>query len=90
MALKAPSNVKNPVATTRGWLNSKGELVKAQKLTQEQCDEFNGVAEVAPVVEEAPAPVVTEEKPKRKPRKKKADKEGTTWMAKTISKIKGE
>jgi len=91
MAVKAPSNVKNPVATTRGWLNGKGELVKAQKLTQEQCDEFNGVATTpvveaeAPVVEEAPKP-----KAKRKPRKKKAEPKKEGFLASAISKIKGE
>lgn len=87
MAVKAPSNVKDPVATTRGWVNGKGELVKRQKLTQEQCDEFNGVAKEAP--KKVEAPVVTEEKKeapkaKRKPRKKKS------VAAKVLDKLTGK
>mgnify|MGYP001462685687 CR=1 FL=1 len=48
--------MKNAKATVKGWVNPKtGELLKAQKMTQEQADELNGVAvapEPEPVVEE--------------------------------------
>ena len=74
--IKAPSNIKNPVATLKGWCNEKGELLKAQKLTQEQCDEFNGVkakpAKVEVVKEEAPKP--KKKKTTKKKKKKSAKK----------------
>jgi hypothetical protein len=55
--------MKNAKATTKGWVNPKtGELLKAQKMTQEQADKLNGVV---------PAPVVEAPKPK-KTRKPKA------------------
>jgi hypothetical protein len=47
--------MKNAKATIKGWVNPKtGELLKAQKMTQEQADELNGVVapEPEPVVEE--------------------------------------
>jgi len=47
--------MKNAKATIKGWVNPKtGELLKAQKMTQEQADELNGVvaSEPEPVVEE--------------------------------------
>lgn len=64
MATSAPKWAKNAVATTRGWV-VKGELVKAQKMTQEQADALNGtsalvvvpVMEPAPVLEPAPIAV---------------------------------
>ncbi len=43
---------KNAVPTLRGWVAPNGELLKVQKITQAQIDEWNGT----PV--EAPAPVV--------------------------------
>jgi hypothetical protein len=47
---------KGAIPTSRGWINPKtGELLKAQKITQEQLDQYNGVqmiTEPAPVVEE--------------------------------------
>jgi hypothetical protein len=53
MATLAPKWAKNAVATTRGWVVN-GELVKAQKMTQEQADQINGVTPAVPV----PQPVV--------------------------------
>ena len=54
MALKA--GPKGAIPTTRGWVHPRtGELLKSQRITQEQLDEYNGVqmiAEPAPVVEE--------------------------------------
>lgn len=54
MALK--SGPKGAIPTLRGWINPKtGELLKAQRITQEQLNEYNGVqmiTEPAPVVEE--------------------------------------
>jgi len=49
--------MKNAKATVKGWVNPKtGELLKAQKMTQEQADALNGVVapEPKPVVEPAP------------------------------------
>lgn len=44
--------MKNAKATVKGWVNGKtGELLKAQKMTQEKADELNGVVKPAPVVE---------------------------------------
>jgi len=58
--------MKNAKATVKGWVNQKtGELLKAQKMTQEKADELNGVVKPAPVVE-APKPKRAR-KPKDKP-----------------------
>ena len=50
--------MKNAKATVKGWVNPKtGELLKAQKMTQEQADELNGVVvapEPEPIAEPAP------------------------------------
>jgi hypothetical protein len=35
---------KNAVPTLRGWVSPKGELLKVQKITQEQIDEWYGVS----------------------------------------------
>lgn len=43
---------KNSIPTLRGWVAPNGELLKCQKISQEEIDEWNGT----PV--EAPAPVV--------------------------------
>ena len=54
MALK--QGPKGAIPTLRGWINPKtGELLKSQRITQEQLDEYNGVqmiAEPAPIVEQ--------------------------------------
>lgn len=56
MAIKGP---KNATPTLRGWVSSKGELLKAQKISQAQLDEYFGAAPVA-----APAPqLLTEAEP---------------------------
>jgi hypothetical protein len=50
--------MKNAKATVKGWVNPKtGELLKAQKMTQEQADALNGVVvapEPKPIAEPAP------------------------------------
>ena len=43
---------KNAIPTLKGWVSPKGELLKVQKITQEQIDEWNGITV------ESPAPVV--------------------------------
>lgn len=43
---------KNAIPTLKGWTSPKGELLKSQRITQDQIDEWYGVAEPAPVVEE--------------------------------------
>jgi hypothetical protein len=51
---------KGAIPTSRGWINPQtGELLKSQRFTQEQLDEYNGVqmlVEPAPVVEPEPEP----------------------------------
>lgn len=62
MTIKPPAFKKNSVPSLRGWRHPRtGELLKKQKLTQEQIDEYLGHStveevheEVAPVVEEKP------------------------------------
>ena len=45
MAISPPNYQKDAVPTMRGWTHPRtGELLKAQKLTQEQIDEYNGVS----------------------------------------------
>lgn len=51
MALRGP---KNAVPTLRGWVSPKGELLKSQRITQAQIDEWHGMS-------------MAEEKPKAKP-----------------------
>jgi hypothetical protein len=36
-----PGWLKNAIATPRGFIGKNGELLKAQRMTAEQCDEFN-------------------------------------------------
>lgn len=55
---------KNAVPTQRGWTHAKtGELLKAQKITQEQIDEWYGVTvqTTAPVVETIEAVVESQD-----------------------------
>lgn len=55
--------MKNAKATTRGWINPKtGELLKAQKMTQQRADELNGVEASAPAPQ--PEPVRVPEQPR--------------------------
>lgn len=58
MAVKPPSWSKNAVPTPQGWRDPRtNELLKAQKLSEAQINEYLGVEEVKqPVVEEAPQP----------------------------------
>lgn len=49
--MKKPSFLKDAIATPKGYVNSKGELLKAAKLTQDQIDAFNGVEEIKEVIE---------------------------------------
>lgn len=44
MPIKGP---KGAIPTTRGWVSPKGELLKAQKMTQVQIDEWNGTGKPA-------------------------------------------
>ena len=76
---------KGSVLTIRGWVDPRtGELLKSQRVTQEQLDAYNGVqmiAEPAPVIEPEPQlemelivdaePELIEEEPATKPKKKK-------------------
>ena len=54
--IKPPSYKKNAVPSPRGWRHPRtGELLKKQKLTQEQIDEYLGVGTVS-----VPEPEVVE------------------------------
>ena len=56
MAIKGP---KGAHPTTRGWESAKGELLKSQKISEDQIAEWNGEMNPKPqVLREAP---VTEE-----------------------------
>lgn len=57
MAISPPKWAKNAMATPRGWVVG-NELVKAQKLTQAQVDQYNGVKPEP--MEPAPTVVVIE------------------------------
>ena len=53
------SGPKGAIPTLQGWVGPKGELLKCQRITQSQIDEWNGVKSSAPVsLTESP---VTEE-----------------------------
>ena len=81
MAIKRISGVAGPsgsIPTSKGWVHPlTGELLKSQRITQEQLDEWNGVQilaepfipEIEPVYEEE-IEVVEETKPKKKKAKK--------------------
>jgi len=59
MAIKPPSWAKGAVPTTRGWMDPRTkEILKVQKISQGQIDEFFGKTE--PVVEEVVDGPVTE------------------------------
>ena len=82
MALK--QGPKGAIPTLRGWINPQtGELLKSQRITQEQLDEYNGVqmiVEPAPVIESEPeTELIVDaenffEEPAPKPKKKKKSK----------------
>ena len=40
---------KNAHPTLNGWVSSKGELLKSQKISQIQIDEWNGVGVFSPI-----------------------------------------
>ena len=45
--------MKNAIPTTRGWVHPKtGELLKAQKMSQDKVDQLLGVEQPAPKIEE--------------------------------------
>ena len=63
MAIQPPSWAKNAVPTPNGWQEPRtGELLKSQRLTQEDIDVYNGVEVNAPAPTPAhvPEPVVEE------------------------------
>jgi len=43
---------KNAIPTLKGWVSPKGELLKSQRITQAQIDEWYGKEEPAPVMEQ--------------------------------------
>ena len=52
---------KNAIPTVKGWVHPKtGELLKSQRITQKQIDEFFGVPEVTPAPQPEPEPVEVE------------------------------
>lgn len=86
MAIKRISGVAGPsgsIPTSKGWVHPRtGELLKSQRITQEQLDEYNGVqllteptiVEVATPeieIEEEVEEIVEAPKPKKKAKAKK-------------------
>lgn len=61
MAISPPRWASNAIPTTKGWVVGK-ELVKAQRFTPEQVNEFYGKQSPEPVIQ-APAPVVPAPEP---------------------------
>jgi len=64
MAIKRIAGVAGPagsIPTARGWIHPKtGELLKSQRITQEQLDEWNGVQVLAEPVIHDPEPAIDE------------------------------
>lgn len=59
MAISPPNYQKDAIPTTRGWTHPRtGELLKAQKLSQAQIDEYNGVSHAETLTE---SPTTAEE-----------------------------
>ena len=59
MAISPPNYQKDAIPTARGWTHPRtGELLKAQKLSQQQIDEYNGVFGVQTLTE---SPTTAEE-----------------------------
>lgn len=83
MAIKRIAGVAGPkgaIPTAKGWVHPKtGELLKSQRITQEQLDAYNGVQVLAePTIVEVAEPEIEEveeiveaPKPKRKAKAKK-------------------
>jgi len=86
MAIKRIGGVAGPsgsIPTAKGWVHPRtGELLKSQRITQEQLDEYNGVQLlVEPTIVEVATPeieveeeiqeIVEAPKPKKKTRAKK-------------------
>ena len=62
---------KNAVPTLRGWVSPKGELLKCQKITQAEINEWNGNAV------KAPTPVVKTTKAVVEPQEEESMEAGT-------------
>ena len=62
MAIKKVGSVTGPkgaIPTSRGWIHPKtGELLKSQRITQEQLDEYNGIQVLVEPVIVKPEPAV--------------------------------
>lgn len=54
MAITPPNFAKNAIPTVKGWVSPKGELLKAQKISQSDIDEWNGVTVTPGAPAEAP------------------------------------
>ena len=70
---------KGSMPTTKGWIDPKtGHLLKGQRITQEQLDDYNGVQMIAepfiPEVEVAYEEPIEEEIIQEAPKKKKKSK----------------
>lgn len=61
MALKRPKWAGGAHPTLQGWVSPTGELLKKQKITQAQIDEWYGVSEEPVVQTLHEAPVVEEQ-----------------------------
>lgn len=72
---------KNAVPTLRGWVASNGELLKVQKITQEQIDEWNGTSVETPESVVETAEVVVE------PQEEESVEEGTESNADDVEEV---
>ena len=48
--MNVPGWLRDAIATPRGFISKKGELLKAQRMTAQQCDEFNNRKKAEPKV----------------------------------------
>tara|TARA_S200000501_G_scaffold367486_1_gene403876 strand:- start:321 stop:638 length:318 start_codon:yes stop_codon:yes gene_type:complete len=61
MNIAPPGWAKDAIPTVRGWVSPKGELLKSQKIAQEDVDAYLNTSDF--VVESEPAPQMLNEAP---------------------------
>jgi hypothetical protein len=57
MAISPPNFAKDAIPTLRGWVSKKGELLKSQKISQADINEYLGTSKVEFPVERPAEPV---------------------------------
>lgn len=76
---------KNATPTLKGWVSSKGELLKVQKITQAQIDEWNGVSIQKPI---ADVEVVVEQEEVEIPTPSRKKTSGKSRIARAVTRAK--